>query len=232
QIRALSVRTLAVSMDAASYEETVRIADPEPLIVPSFGIHPWEAPRFGADLDALAAALDDAPAIGEIGLDHHFVEDEGQYGTQRAVFEFFLDAAEGSGRLVNLHTTGAEVDVLECLRGRALPAVIVHWYSGPLELVDEFLELGAYFTVGVAVLRSKRIRRLAAALPSDRLLTETDNPGGWKWMTGEVGFPELLERVEDALAEIRGVERPALAEQVGANFLRVTGAGGIAVPPP
>lgn len=232
QIRALAVPTLAVSMDVASYEETLRVAESEPLILPAFGIHPWEAPRFGADLDAAAAALDEAPAIGEIGLDHHFVEDEGQYGAQRTVFEYFLDAAEGSGRLVNLHTTGAEADVLECLRGRALPAVIVHWYSGPLGLVDAFLELGAYFTVGVAVLRSKRIRRLAASLPADRLLTETDNPGGWEWMTGEPGYPELLERVEEALAEIRGVERSALAEEVAENFRRLMGAGGIDFPPP
>lgn len=192
----------------------------------------WSTPSFGADLDAVAGDLDEAPAIGEIGLDHHFVEDEGQYGAQHTVFEYFLDAAEGSGRLVNLHTTGAEADVLECLRGRTLPAVIVHWYSGPLELVEEFLELGAHFTVGVAVLRSTRVRRLAARLPADRLLTETDNPGGWEWMTGEVGFPELLERVEDALAEIRGVERSALAEEVEGNFRRLMGAGGIEFPPP
>lgn len=227
QIRRSSVRTLAVSMDPASFRKTSRIAEGEPLIFPSFGVHPWEAHRFASDLEALEAPLSRAPLIGEIGLDQHFVKDADRYPAQRVVLEFLLEAAEASGRLVNLHTTGAESEVLDALRSRALPAIVVHWYSGPPELVAEFLDLGAFFTVGVAVLRSKRARELATSLPDDRLLTETDNPGGWKWMTGEVGFPDLLERVRRALAELRGVPLPELDRRVAENFERVTGAGGV-----
>lgn len=193
QIRDLSVWTLAVSMDIASYGRILEVAGDEPLILPSFGIHPWEAPRFADDLGALAEPLADAALIGEIGLDHRFVEDERLYPAQRVVFEHFLDVAEGTHRLVNLHTTGAETEVLEALR-------------------------------------SKRIRALAERIPEDRLLTETDNPGGWEWMTGEPGFPELIESVEREVAEIRGVPRERLAAVVEENFRRVLEAGGIEVP--
>jgi TatD DNase family protein len=227
EIRALSIRTLAVSMDIKSFQETQRIAEAEPLILPAFGVHPWKASRFASDLSVLEAPLEEATIYGEIGLDFHFVRDKTLFDAQRSVFEFFLDAAERTGRLINVHTKGAEAVVIDALKRRTLPAVIVHWYSGPLELVDEFLDLGAYFTVGVEVTRSPLIQSLAATLPLNRLLTETDNPGGWDWMAREVGFPELMEKVEGAVAETRGVPRDELSAQVDSNFQRVLRAGGI-----
>jgi len=227
QIRASSIRTLAVSMDVFSFRETQRIAEHEPLVIPAFGVHPWEAYRFADDLSVLEAPLDEASIIGEIGLDYHFVRDEARFAAQRTIFEFFLNAAARTGKLINVHTKGAESAVLESLQRRELPAVIVHWYAGPLELVEAFLELGAYFTVGVEVTCSDEIKALAGRIPPDRILTETDNPGAWDWVAGEIGFPDLIEKVEETVAEIRGISRGEFTSQVEENFLAVLGAGGI-----
>ena len=227
QIRAQTIRTLAVSMDVSSFKETTRIAEAEPLVVPAFGVHPWEAYRFASDLAQLEGPIEAAPAIGEIGLDYHFVKNESRFEAQRIVFEFFLDAAERSGKLINVHTKGAESAVLDSLRKRELQAVIVHWYSGPPELVDDFLDLGVYFTVGVEILHSDLIREVAAKLPADRLLTETDNPGAWEWIAGEIGYPDLVGKVEEALATINGVSRAELSGQVEQNSLQILGAGGV-----
>ena len=227
QIRERSIRTLAVSMDVFSFRETQRFAEDEPLILPAFGVHPWEAYRFADDLTVLEAPLDEATILGEIGLDYHFVKDKARFEAQRTIFEFFLDAAERTGRLINVHTKGAESAVLESLRRRELPAVIVHWYSGPLDLVDKFLDLGAYFTVGVEVLHADDIRVLATKIPADRILTETDNPGAWEWLTGEAGFPDLIERVEVAVAKNRDVPRAEFAAQVDSNFQTVLRLGGV-----
>jgi len=228
QIRKHSIFTVAVSMDAESFGNTQRIAAAEPLVLPSFGIHPWEARRYAEDLPALDPLIDVAPLIGEIGLDHHFVTDPGEYPDQDAVFEYLLDAAERQGKVVNVHTKGAEAAVLEHLRGRSLAGVIIHWYSGPPALVDSYLDLGAYFTVGVEVLRSRPIRELARSLPEGRLLTETDNPGGWQWMEGDVGYPLLLDRVEAAVAELRGTDRPLISEQIRRNMAGLLARGGVA----
>ena len=227
QIRSMSLRTLAVSMDVESFRATQQIAKREPLVLPCFGVHPWEAPRFVDHLSALTGPLEETSVIGEIGLDHRFVTDVSLYSAQQTVFEHFLDAAKRSGRLVNLHTAGAEAAVLACLRERALSSVIVHWYSGPDELVGDYLDLGAHFTVGVEVLQSEKARALAARLPGDRLLTETDNPGGWEWLTKEVGFPDLIVEVEEALAEIRGCSREDLSAQIDENFTRALREGGV-----
>ena len=230
QIRERSILTLAVSMDPLSYRETRRIAQSEPLILPSFGIHPWEAPRFAGELKSLDPFLEEAPMLGEIGLDHFFVKDKAEYPAQEAVFKYFLGAAERRQRVINVHTTGAEAEVLECLEGRDLPAVIIHWYSGPLELLSPLLDLGAFFTVGVEVLRSDHIREVAGLIPLERLLTETDNPGGWQWMEGEPGFPDLLDSVETCLAEVHGVERNVLSAQVERNMAALLERGGIDPP--
>lgn len=221
QIRSMSIHTLAVSMDIPSFRKTQRIAESESLIIPTFGIHPWKAPEYVNRLDELNEPLRAAEAIGEIGLCHRFVDDETQYPAQRIVFNYLLDAAERTGKLINLHTSGAEAEVLDCLKNRNLPAVIVHWYSGPVKYIQKYLEVGAYFTIGVEVLQSKSIRTLAAELPEERILTETDNPTGWKWLKDEIGFPELIDSVESEIADIRGIFRKELSETVAANFHRV-----------
>ncbi|MBT8335816.1 MAG: TatD family hydrolase [Gemmatimonadetes bacterium] len=93
-------------------------------------VHPWEAPRYASTLETLGPVLDEARLVGEVGLDHHFVTDEEQHPGQRVVFDYFLDAAEVSGRLINVYTTVADSEVLGALRARALPAVIIIGSSG------------------------------------------------------------------------------------------------------
>jgi TatD DNase family protein len=227
QIRDQSILTVAVSMDVDSFRETLSLSETEPLLLPSFGIHPWEAPRYAQNLSRLDSFLELSPLFGEIGLDHFFVRDAEQYSAQDAVFTYFLDAAENQGKIVNIHSKGAERAVAEYLERRSLPGIILHWYSGPLDLVEGFLNLGAYFTVGVEVLRSSHIRKLASAIPLERLLTETDNPGGWEWMEGERGYPELLNQVERTVAEIRGMERDHLSAQVERNMTGLLSRGSI-----
>lgn len=227
QIRNLSILTLAVSMDIPSYHETLKIAKSEPLILPCFGIHPWNAPEYADRLDDLDIPLKSTPAIGEIGLDHRFVEDKNRYSVQETVFCYQLDAAERSGKLVNLHTSGAEDFILKLLQKRTLPAVIIHWYNGPMDLIKDFLDLGVYFTIGVEVLQSEQIRSLASMLPENRILTETDNPNGWEWLHGEPGFPNLITKVESEIAEIRNIAPSEFSEIVSSNFNELMGLCGL-----
>jgi len=221
QIRKLGIQSLSVSMDIPSFRKTQRIAETEPLVLPSFGIYPWNAPEYVDRLEDLEQPIEEANILGEIGLCHRFVEDETQYPSQKTVFNYFLDHAEQTGKLINLHTSGAEGEILESIKKRNLPAVIIHWYNGPVKYIQRYLSLGAYFTIGVEVLQSKKIQALAKDLPINRILTETDNPTGWEWLNDEKGFPYLIELVESKLAEIRSVSREKLTEQVAANFRSV-----------
>lgn len=215
--------TFSVSMDVDSYRQAQAIAERSPYVLASFGIHPWEAPRFADNLPALDDLIAGSPMLGEIGLDTVWVEDPATYPAQRRVFEYFLAAAREQDKIVNLHTKGAEQEVLDLLRRYDIRRAIVHWYSGPLEVLDGLIAWGAYFTVGVEVLRSETIRTIARRVPPEQLLTETDNPGGWEWLVGERGMPRLVIDVVRALAELRRTDEETLAAQVCANLARLVG---------
>ena len=217
------ILTIGVAMDLPSYERTREIARRCDLVLPTFGVHPVNAPQAAGRLDDLAAPIADSPMLGEIGLDFHWVEDPAAYPAQREVLEYFLAAAQAQGKIVNLHTKGAEREILSLLRRYDIRRAIVHWYSGPLDVLDDLIAHGVMFTVGVAVMRLASIREIARRIPADQLLTETDNPGGWDWLTGAKGTPAILKDVVHTLAEVRGTVDEDLAQTVQANFARLIG---------
>lgn len=221
EIDRLQTLTIGVSMDPASYARTCSLARRSDLIVPTFGVHPWHAPEHVHQLDALQPLIDGSPMLGEIGLDYHWVEDRTSYPAQRAVLEFFLRAAREQGKVVNLHTKGAEAEVLALLDRYAIERAIVHWYSGPLEIAMALAARGVWFTIGVELHSSPLIQELAVRLPLAQLLTETDNPGGVQWLTGETGMPGHLLGVIAALARLRGVDDAEMRDITRRNMGRL-----------
>ena len=223
EINQNQIFTISTSMDVPAYERNLKIAGKCDLVLPTFGIHPWNAPEYAERLEELRDFIDRSPMIGEIGLDHYFVKDASQYSAQIKVFEFFLTAAREQGKVVNLHAKGAENEVLDLLRNYDIERAIVHWYSGPLDVLREMIDRGFYFTVGVEVLYSEHIQAIARSLPSERLLTETDNPAGRKWLAGAQAMPLLIKDVVQKLAELRKTTAEAIMETVQANFIRLIG---------
>ncbi|MBW2624001.1 MAG: TatD family hydrolase, partial [Deltaproteobacteria bacterium] len=155
EIQERRILSLSNSVDLNSYHHNVDISRKCPFIIPSFGIHPWSAPDNADNLDDFTESIAQTPMIGEIGLDYHWAENEKDYPAQRKVFEFFLAAAKERNKAVNLHTKGAEKEILDLLIKYDLPRVIVHWYSGPLGVFDKLIDRGCYFTFGCEVSHSE-----------------------------------------------------------------------------
>lgn len=221
EIATHAVLTVAVAMDPPSYVRTCTIAAASPLILPAFGVHPWEAHRYADDLAALASLMAASPLLGEVGLDYVWDADPAHYPAQRAVLAAFLQHASAEDKVVNLHTKGAEHDIIAILDRFAVRRAIVHWYSGPRDAFDALAARGCWFTFGVETLHSQLIQALARAVPLDRILTETDGPGGLRWLTGETGMPRHLLDVLQALAALRGMSVPAVEAAVNANWRRL-----------
>jgi TatD DNase family protein len=221
EIRNHDVFTIAVAMDVPSYRRCLEIGDGCDLVLPTFGIHPRRAPDYVDRLGDLSPLIEQSPAIGEIGLDFHWVKDSSQYPAQLKVLEYFLAAAREQNKMVNLHTKGAERKILDLLEHYQIQRAIVHWYSGPMDILRALVQFGAYFTVGVEVSYSETIRAIAREIPDHRLLTETDNPGGLKWLKGALGMPKDIEGVVDAIADVRKSSSEMVARMVHANFLQL-----------
>jgi TatD DNase family protein len=221
EIAAHRILSVAVAMDPPSYAHTQGIANRSPLVLPCFGIHPWEAHRYAHDLDALQPLIDTSPLLGEIGLDYVWDEDPAHYPAQRAVFAHFLQAAAAQDKIVNLHTKGAEQDVVTMLDHFGIRRAIVHWYSGPRDAFDALIARDCYFTFGVETFHSTSIQTLAQLARLERILTETDGPEGLRWLTGEVGMPRHIHDVLQALANARGLSVAGMTSIVAANWQRL-----------
>lgn len=221
EIKEDQIFTIAVSMDLPSYQRNLAIAETCDLVLSTFGVHPRRAPDYADRLSELSPWIERTPAIGEIGLDFHWIEDSSHYPAQRKVLEYFLAAAREQQKIVNLHTKGAEKEILDLLERYDLRRAIIHWYSGPLDILRALADYGAYFTVGVEVLISEEIRRIARAVPTRQMLTETDNPGGLKWLQGIPGMPRIIYKVIEAIAAVKQMMPEAVAQAVAENLQRL-----------
>jgi len=221
QIEAERIFTVATAMDVPSYLELQKIGERSELVLPTFGIHPKRARDYAGRLHELGPHIESSPAIGEIGLDFHWEKDASTYPAQLKVLEYFLAAAREQKKFVNLHTKGGEKKILDLLEGYAIERAIVHWYSGPMDILRALIDFGCVFTIGVEALYSDHIKAIAKEVPDHLLLTETDNPGGLKWLKGEVGMPREIESVIETVAALRNSTPAIIGQTVRANFLRM-----------
>jgi TatD DNase family protein len=223
EIETERIFTVATAMDVPSYLELQIIAQRSDLVLPTFGIHPRRAAEYIDRLSEIGRYIETSPAIGEIGLDFHWVKDSATYPAQRKVLEYFIAAAREQNKFVNLHTKAGEREILDLLERYDLRRAIIHWYSGPMDILRAMIDYGCYFTIGVEVLYSDYIKEIARTIPAHLLLTETDNPGALRWLkkTDEIGMPAAIEQVVDALACLREVSRIELESLIQANFARL-----------
>jgi TatD DNase family protein len=221
EIEREDIFTVATAMDVPSYHDLEEIGRRSALVLPTFGIHPRRAPQYVDRLRELGQYIEMSPAIGEIGLDFHWVKNRSEYPAQVKVLEYFFAAAREQKKIVNLHTKGGEKSILELLERYDVARPIIHWYSGPLDILRALVQFGAYFTIGVEVLYSETIQTIAREIPEHLLLTETDNPGGLQWLKGIVGMPSDITKVIDELARIRSSTPESMSRMIHANFLKL-----------
>lgn len=192
-LEAVARRAQAVGVAAAmcilSADEVDEVAR-APLVTAAWpdvrfaaGVHPHRAGGFAgrvaASRDVVRTALEASAAIavGEIGLDYHY--DHAPRDVQRDVFGAQLDLAVTLARPVVIHTREASDDTFDLLRaaGPSLTGVI-HCFTGTIDDARRALDLGFYISLSgiVTFPRSTALREVAAFVPSDRLLAETDAP--------------------------------------------------------
>jgi TatD DNase family protein len=217
------ILTVATAMDLPSYIELQEIARSSTLILPTFGIHPRRAAEYADRLPEISHHIESSPAIGEIGLDFHWVKDALTYPAQRKVLEYFIASAREQQKFVNLHTKGGEREILDLLERYNVKRAIIHWYSGPMDIFHAMVQYGCLFTIGVEVHFSDHIKAIAKAVPDHLLLTETDNPGALRWLkkNDEVGMPTAIKKVIETLAALRQSTPEEIESLVQTNFLRL-----------
>jgi TatD DNase family protein len=224
--RAVGVHDILVpAVQRDTWPQLEQLCATDSHLYPALGLHPVYLEQHDiADVDALDAAVSrERPvAIGEIGLDWQIRALDRT--TQQRFLEAQLAVAEAHDLPVVLHVRKAHDAMLNTLRRFKLPGGFCHAFNGSLQQATRYLDLGFRLGFGgmLTFERSSHLRRLAAALPSEALVLETDAPD----MTVashryERNSPEYLPDVLMALAQVRGEPPESLAQATTANARQV-----------
>jgi TatD DNase family protein len=236
--RAGVVRMVVNGACEEDWPAVLRLARENPMVLPSFGYHPWYlAKRTPGWLAKLETFLDAVPsAVGEIGLDRW--KPDLPYAGQEEVFLAQLGLAAERNLPVSIHClqTWGRLHELLCENPRPARGFVLHSYGGPAEMIPGFAKLGAYFSFPGYFLhgRKQRQRETFKQVPPDRLLIETDAPDqplpdtkvlhSLTTADGQpINHPANLPAVYAGLAEWLAEPLASLAARVEANFLRVFG---------
>ncbi len=219
---------LNISTRQREWDQVIATAEGEPDVWASVGIHPHEA---DAHADLGAAALIEASghpkvvAIGETGLDYFY--DHSDRATQRALFRTHIAVSRETGLPLIVHTRDAEEDTAAILAdemGKGAFPALIHCFTASADFAGQMLDLGLTISLsGIVTFKNARdLQAIAAQLPEDRLLVETDAP----FLApvphrGRVCEPAYTADTARFVAELRGVEAEALAETTTRNFFRL-----------
>jgi len=223
EARAGGVGIIAVTNLPSAFERAYPFIGQEKGFKLALGLHPLEAKKHKRELAAFARLCDKTYYIGEVGLD---LSPEGYAtrDTQMASFRFVLETLRGRPRFLTIHSRRAEREVLDCLKEFNQPPGVFHWYSGPLGVLDEAVELGHYFSINPAMIASPNGQRIITRLPSERILTESDGP--FVTIDGRPSIPADISLVEKHLASTWKVGDSEARQQLKRNFVRLRSALG------
>ena len=219
---------LSISTRQREWGQVIGTAEREADVWASVGIHPHEADGHsdmgeGALLEA--AAHPKVIAIGETGLDYYY--DHSDRDTQKALFRRHISVARETGLPLIVHTREAEDDtyaiMAEEMEKGAYPALI-HCFTASADFGRKVLELGLTISLSgiVTFKNAKDLQAIAAKLPEDRILVETDAP----FLApvphrGQVCEPAFTADTARFVADLRGTTPEALAEATTRNFFNL-----------
>jgi TatD DNase family protein len=221
-------RLVTISTRVRRHHEVLAITQRFPKVFCSVGTHPHYAHEELdiAAQDLVARASDPkVVAIGEAGLDYHY--DFSSPDAQEAGLRTHIAAARETGLPLVIHSREADADMTRILReehAKGTFAAVLHCFTGGRELALAGVALGFYvsFSGILTFKKSNDLRAIAAELPAERILVETDAPylapQPWRGKRNEPAFVVETARV---LAECRGVPPDAMARQTTENFFKV-----------
>jgi len=221
-------RLVTICTRVRKHAQVLAVAEKFPEIYCSVGTHPHNAHE-ELDIDAKALiALTKNPkvvAIGEVGLDYHY--DKSPRAAQAQGLRQHIAAARETGLPLVIHAREADADmarILEDETGKGTFPAVLHCFTGGRDLAFKAIELGHYvsFTGILTFKNSAALRDIAAALPADRILVETDAP----YLAplpyrGKRNEPAYVVETAKVLADTCGVTADEIARQTTENFFRL-----------
>ena len=221
-------RIVTISTRVRRLGELLAITERFPNVYCSVGTHPHHADEedgIGADELVELTKHPKVVALGEAGLDYFY--DNGSPQAQERGFRAHIAAARATGLPLVIHTREADEDcgrILEDEMTKGPFRAVLHCYTGGRDLAMKAISLGLSisFTGIITFKKSQNLRDLAAELPSDRIMVETDAPylapGKFR---GKRNEPSYVVEIAKVLAEARGISLEEISRRTTENFFRL-----------
>ena len=222
------VAMVAVGITLQSCRRVIELADRFPAVFATVGLHPNYVSTAGPqDWDQIVdlAKSPKVVGLGETGLDQYW--DHSPLDLQVEYFDRHLELSRSLGLPFVVHCRDAEADVVAQLRRHSQQGSlngVMHSFCGSSETAAACLEMGMYLSIGgmVTFKKNETLRQVAATIPTDRLLIETDAPYlAPTPFRGKRNEPAHVRLTAACLAEIRGVTKEEIAGATTANARRL-----------
>lgn len=216
-----------VGFDTETIEKSLALSRQYDELYSTIGWHPTEAGSYTQEVENMIVShLHDSKviALGEIGLDYHWMEDPKD--VQIEVFKRQIQLSKVHDLPFVVHTRDALEDTYEVIKEASVgeQGGIMHSYSGSLEMAERFVELGMMISFSGVVTFKKAVdvQEAAQKLPLDKILVETDAP----YLApvpkrGRENRTAYTRYVVDKIAELRGLTTEEVAEATYQNALRI-----------
>lgn len=215
---------IAAGVNDQTNQEVVNLCQQYKNVYGVIGIHPNEVNTCNeSSLDWIESNLQSKKivGIGEIGLDYHYgiVDKE----LQIEIFKRQLDLARKYKVPVVIHSRDSIEDIYHIMSQYNGVQMIIHCYSGSVEMAKKFLKLGVYFGIGgvLTFKNAKVLKEVVSILPLDHILLETDSP----YLTpepyrGERNEPRNILLVAEKIAEIKGISVKEVLDVTTSNAIK------------
>jgi TatD DNase family protein len=217
---------LCISVELEKFPDIRALAEAHANVYASVGVHPDHEDCTEPTVEELVALADHPKvvAIGETGLDYFRLT--GDLEWQRERFRTHIRAARACNKPLVIHTRAAAEDTLRLMREERAGEAggVMHCFTESLAVAEAAIEQGFYISFsGIVTFKNARdLREVAAAIPLDRLLIETDSP----YLApvphrGQTNQPGYVKHVAEEIARVRGMTAEAVGEASSRNFFRL-----------
>ena len=222
-------RFVDVASDLPSIEKVERIIEKYPQSYGALGIHTSELEGVSEkDLKEIEEKIRNNKrivAVGEIGLDYYW-EENPPHEVQKEFFRYQLEMARRLNKPVIIHSREAAQDTFEIMKEMHAEEIggVVHCYSYSKEMAREYIKMGFYIGIGgvVTFKNSKKLKEIAAEIPLERIVLETDCPYlAPSPHRGERNYSGFLPLVAAEIAELRGITAEEVCNTTYQNALRL-----------
>ena len=221
-------KILVVGWDKISSLKAIELAEQYDFIYAAIGFHPTELEGVTEkDFDEVMSHINDPKvvAVGEIGLDYHWVKDPAQREIQKEWFIKQINFANLHQKPISVHNREAFEDCLKILKDN--PPVysgVMHCYSGSVELLDEVLKLNMYIGLDgpLTFTNAKTPKEVCEKVPLERLLLETDAPYlAPHPLRGTINEPKNIALVLDEVTRIKGLSKKLISDVIFENSCKL-----------